>query len=98
MPEPEAERPPMRTQPRPRRKGWRLLGRALLGALALLVVALLGAVIWLHTGAGERSVAGIVVSQVKGAIRGDLRLGSVQVGGFLHVCVDGIELRDPEQH
>src|SRR5690348_1663963 len=98
MPEPAREPAPRRPPPRPGRSGLRLLGRALLLlplALALLVLAL---VIWLHTGSGRRTVASVAMKQARGALAGELRVGEVRIGGFLQVCVDHVELLDPDGH
>ncbi|MGE5049880.1 MAG: hypothetical protein ACM3PC_14975, partial [Deltaproteobacteria bacterium] len=75
-----------------------MAGIAVLSLVALLVLALVAGVIWLHTGRGAATVAQLVTSETRNAIQGDLRVGAVHVGGFLHVCVDGVELRDPEGH
>src|SRR5438552_9260552 len=75
--------------------------KILIGALALLGVILLAVIaliIWLHTGMGERTVAGYVAGKARDAIKGDLRVRGIEVGGLLHVCVDDLELRDPDGH
>ncbi|HET7788903.1 MAG TPA: translocation/assembly module TamB domain-containing protein [Myxococcales bacterium] len=68
----------------------------MLSLVGLLAVAVIAAVIWLHTGAGAAQVARLVTEKARGAIQGDLRVQAVHVGGFLRVCVDGVELRDPD--
>ncbi|HEY5676688.1 MAG TPA: hypothetical protein VIR81_07885, partial [Myxococcales bacterium] len=70
----------------------------MLSLVGLLAVAVIAAVIWLHTGAGAAQVARLVTEKARGAIQGDLRVQAVHVGGFLRVCVDGVELRDPDGH
>ncbi|HUJ26383.1 MAG TPA: translocation/assembly module TamB domain-containing protein [Myxococcales bacterium] len=95
---PTSEPPRRRTQPRPRRSGWRLLGRAVLALVGLVALAVAGVLVWIHTPPGERAVARIVSGQAKAAIAGDLRLGEIRIRGLLRVCVDGIDLRDPDGH
>ena len=102
-PEPfiEPARPRPRPPPAPRsgwRKAARVVGIAVLSLLGLILLAVVGGIVWLHTGRGAATVGRFVTSEARNAIQGDLRVRAVQVGGFLHVCVDGVELRDPEGH
>lgn len=102
LPEPEYEPPRRALAPRPERSGWRKARRALwIGAAGLfgfLLLALIAGVIWLHTGGGREELGRFVANEAKNAIRGDLRVQAIQVGGFLHLCADGVELRDPDGH
>lgn len=75
-----------------------MAGIAVLSLVALLLLALVAGIVWLHTGRGAATVAQLVTSETRNAIQGDLRVRAVHVGGFLHVCVDGVELRDPDGH
>ncbi len=94
---PLLSRPPPRKPPR---SGWRKAGRVLfivLGTLlSLLVLAIGGALVWLHSGGGREELGKLVTSEARNAIKGDLRVKDIRVTGFLDICVDGVELRDPE--
>ena len=43
-----------------------------------------------------RKLAGIVTDEARGAIRGLLSLRSIEVRGFLTICADDVDLRDPD--
>ena len=62
------------------------------------MLAIVVALVWLHTGSGAEKLGRYVTDEARNAIEGDLRVGAIHVGGFLHVCVDGVDLRDPEGH
>jgi translocation and assembly module TamB len=95
-------RPPLSPPPpqKTRRAGWRKAGRLLLiifgTLLSLLLLAVVGGLIWLHTGGGRQELGELVTSAARNAIKGDLRVKAIRVTGFLDLCVDGVELRDPE--
>lgn len=89
--------PPRARLPVRRRRG-RSVARVLLLLVGAVVVLFAGALIWLQTGAGERTVARFAARQAQKAIEGELRLGEVHVSSFLRVCVDGVDLRDPDGH
>jgi translocation and assembly module TamB len=101
-PEPSYEPPRPQVRPRPPRSPWRKAGRRLgIGILALFGLVLLAigvAVVWLHTGRGAEELGRYVTNEARNAIQGDLRVEAIHVSGFLRVCVDGVELRDPEGH
>ncbi len=85
--------------PRPR---WlrALAGLGLLATLALGVTALAlgGGYALLHTQWARKKVAAELVSQAKGALQGKLSLGEVRLSGLLDLCIDDVDLRDPEGH
>src|SRR5262249_35566382 len=86
--------------PRQLRPRWRKAGRALwigfFSLLGLVVLAVVGALVWLHTSGGRETLGRFVAEQARSSIQGDLRVKQIRVGGFLDVCVDGVELRDPD--
>ena len=96
LPGAPAVRPPA---PRRRSRG-RRIGRALgLGIAALFGFVLLAIVlglVWLHTGSGARTLGTEVAKQAQLAIQGRLAVGRIDVRGFLELCVDGVDLRDPD--
>ncbi len=102
LPEPvyEPMRPP--PQPRPPKPAWRKAGRilciALLSVLGFVVLAVVVALVWLHTGKGGEELGRFVAHEARLAIAGDLRVRDIRTGGFLHLCVEGVELRDPQGH
>jgi translocation and assembly module TamB len=77
-----------------------LLGLGLAAAVALGVAALLlgGGYALLQTKWAQQRLAAEVVSQAKGALQGRLSLGEVRLSGALHLCIDDLDLRDPEGH
>ena len=99
-PEPvyEPARPPRREV----KPGWRKAGRVLwIGILSLLgfvLLAMVVALVWLRTGTGTEELGRFVTHEASLAIQGDLHVRQIHVGGFLHLCVDGVELRDPDGH
>ncbi|MGZ6143563.1 MAG: hypothetical protein ACXWLM_09495, partial [Myxococcales bacterium] len=99
-PEPVYERP--RPPPRELKPGWRKAGRTLwiafFGVLGFVVLAIGAALVWLHTGRGAEELGRFVANEARNAIAGDLRVKEIRVGGFLHICVEGVELRDPDGH
>ncbi len=100
--EPAVDPPRTPSPPRPRRTALRRVGRAvgivLLSLLGFLVLAIVAAEIWLHTGSGAEELGRFAANEVRAAIQGDLRVREIRVGGFLHFCLEGVELRDPEGH
>ena len=102
--QPEPVYQPTRPSPRPRppkaawRKVGRLLGIALSSVLAFVVLAVVAGLVWLHTGRGAEDLGRFVAHEARLAIAGDLRVRDIRTGGFLHVCVEGVELSDPEGH
>jgi translocation and assembly module TamB len=75
-----------------------VVGIALLSLLGFVVLATLAAVVWLHTSNGGEQLGRFVANEVRSSIKGDLRLKDIQVRGFVRVCVQGVELRDPDEH
>jgi len=75
-----------------------VLGIAGLSFLGFLILAVGVAVVWLHTGTGRETLGRYVANEARNAIQGNLRLHDIVVSGFLRVCADGAELRDPEGH
>jgi translocation and assembly module TamB len=96
-PQPPSPRPPRSLKPR-----WRRVGRILcivsLSLLGFTLLAVVGALVWLHTGTGAEELGRFVANEARNAIQGDLRVRALRVGGFLRVCADGVELRDPDGH
>ena len=86
-------RPPLR--PRRRRAG-RVIGIGAASLLGAVLLAIVVALVWLHTGTGARKLADVVVGQARDAIRGNLAVGSIEVRGFLTICADRVDLRDPD--
>jgi translocation and assembly module TamB len=101
-PEPVVELPPPARAPRPRRTGWRKAGRVLLisigSVVAFVVLAVVALLLWLHTGTGAEELGRFVANEARTAIAGDIKVRDIRVGGFVHVCLDGAELRDPVGH
>ncbi len=101
-PESSYEPPRPAPQRRSRKSVWRRAGRgiaiAVASLLGLLALAIVAALVWLHTGRGSGELARYVASEARNAIQGDLRIGAIHVGGFLRICLDGVELRDPDGH
>ena len=99
-PEPVHERP--RAPPRELKPGWRKAGRVLwivfFSIAGFVVLAVVGALVWLHTGKGAEELGRYVTNEARSAIQGELKVKGIHVGGFLHVCVDGVELSDPDGH
>ena len=102
-PEPVYEPPPQwRPEPRPLKPGWRKAGRILLislgSVLGFVLLAIVAALVWLQTGKGAEELGTWVTHEARNAIEGDLKVKDIRMGGFLHVCVEGVELRDPKGH
>jgi len=89
-------------EPRYLKPRWRKAGRILwivaLSLLAFFVLLTAGLLVWLHTGGGAETLGRSVANEARNAIEGDLRVRAIRVRGFLRVCVDGVELRDPDGH
>lgn len=66
--------------------------------LGILLLTLGGALVWLHSGSGRDKLGKLLTNGASNAIKGDLRVKDIRVTGFLNLCVDGFELRDPEAH
>ena len=92
--------PPAPRAAAPRKAGWRKAGRILLLVLGALVgfvlLVIVGALLWLHTGAGREELGRFVGYQARNSIKGDLRIRNIRITGFLDLCVDGVDLRDPD--
>ena len=71
---------------------------ALFSVLGFVLLAIVLGLVWLHTGTGADELGRFVANEARNAIAGDLKVKDIHVSGFLHVCVDGVELRDPEGH
>ncbi len=69
-----------------------------LSLLGLVVLAVVVALVWLHTGRGAEELGHYVANEARNAIQGDLRVQAIHVSGFLRVCVDNLDLRDPDGH
>ena len=93
---PTADRPP----PRLLKPGWRKAGRALiavtLALAAVLTVAIVGALVWLHTGNGSEQLGRFLTQEAGNAIQGSLKVRALHVTGFIRICADGVELHDPD--
>ena len=93
--------PPPRPPPAKQKQAWRKAGRvlaiALLSLLGFVVLAIVVALVWLRTGTGADELGRFVTNEARSAIAGDLKVKAIHVDGF-HLCVDGVELRDPEGH
>jgi translocation and assembly module TamB len=102
LPEPSYEPPRPRQQPRYVKPGWRKARRviwiAALSLLGFVVLAIVAALVWLHTGSGSEELGRSVTKQARNSIEGDLRVGAIHVSGFLRICVDEVDLRDPDGH
>src|SRR2546425_10845983 len=83
----------MRRRRRPALRGIGVAAAALLGLVLLAIVA---ALVWLHTGTGARKLGEVVTEQARNAIRGHLTVRALEVRGFLTICADGVDLRDPD--
>ena len=92
VPRPGARLPPAR----PGRGPLRWIGLGALALLGLVILAIVVAVVWLHTGAGARKMASVVVDDARGSIRGRLSVRTIEVRGFLTICADDVDLRDPD--
>ncbi|HEX4382069.1 MAG TPA: translocation/assembly module TamB domain-containing protein [Myxococcales bacterium] len=81
---------------------WRRIARLAvivgLAVLAFLLLAIGAGLVWLHTGNGAEELGRFVANEARNSIAGDLKVKGIQIRGFLHVCVDNVELRDPENH
>ncbi len=101
-PEPayEPHRPP--PEPRPARRRWRKAGRILwivaLTVLGFVLLSIGAALVWLHSGTAGEELGRFVANETRNAIEGDLRVRALTVRGFLRVCAQGVELRDPQGH
>ena len=89
LPRPEA-RPPTRRRKR------RVLRRALAALLGLVLLAIVVALVWLHTGTGARKLGAVLTEEAGNAIQGRLTVRALEVRGFLTICADGVDLRDPD--
>jgi translocation and assembly module TamB len=69
-----------------------------LSVLGFVVLAVVVGLVWLHTGRGAEELGRFVAHEARLAIAGDLRVREIRTGGFLHLCVEGVEVRDPEGH
>src|SRR5438874_3995019 len=83
----------MRRRRRPALRGIGVAAAALLGLVLLAIVV---ALVWLHTGTGARKLGEAVTEQARNAIRGRLTVRALEVRGFLTICADGVDLRDPD--
>src|SRR5215470_13687369 len=86
----------MRPPPRRRRGPWRWVGLGALAFLGLVVLVIAAAVVWLHTGAGAQKVASFLVAQARDSSRGQLAVRTIEIRGFLTICANDVELRDPD--
>jgi translocation and assembly module TamB len=101
LPEPSYEpaRVPRPEYRRPRKgKARRILWIGTLSLLGLLLLAVVGALVWLHTGRGAEQLGRYVANEARNSIQGDLRVQAIHVSGFLRICVDQVDLRDPDGH
>jgi translocation and assembly module TamB len=94
-----APRPPVKAPVKPL---WRRIARLAvligLAILAFILLAIGGGLVWLHTGNGAEELGKFVANEARNSIAGDLKVKGIQIRGFLHICVDNVELRDPENH
>src|SRR5258708_40123894 len=93
-------RPP--PQPRPLKPAWRKAGRivciALLSVLGFVVLAVVVALVWLHSGRGAEELGRFVAQEPRLPIAGHLPVRDIRTGGFLHLCAPGVEGREPPGH
>ncbi|HEY2031681.1 MAG TPA: translocation/assembly module TamB domain-containing protein [Myxococcales bacterium] len=75
-----------------------MLWLVFLSFLGFIVLAIGSALVWLHTGSGAEELGKLVTDQARAAIQGDLRVRGVQVRGFIRICAQNVELRDPDNH
>jgi hypothetical protein len=73
-----------------------VIGIALGVLFGLVLLAIVGALIWLHTGGGAATLGRIVTREAANSIQGQLRVANIEVRGFLSICADGVDLRDPD--
>ena len=91
-------------RPTPQPPVWRGPGRRVLRGVwiglaavaGLVLLAVVVALVWLHTGGGARELGRVVTDQARQAIQGSLSVRSIEVRGFLNICADGVDLRDPD--
>jgi len=69
-----------------------------LSFLGFVVLAIGSALVWLHTQSGIEELGKLVTDQARAAIQGDLKIRGVQVRGFIRICAQNVELRDPDNH
>ncbi len=90
----EPQSPPQ--APSPRRRRWpRRVAFVLLGLLALLVLLLGGALLYVNSSSGEERIRNLVVEGANGALQGKLGWESLEVQGDRFVF-RGLKLFDPE--
>ena len=92
-----AHRPPPAAQKRAWRKVGRVLLIALFSLLGFVLLAVVVGLVWLRTGTGADQLGRFATNEARNAIAGDLKVTAIHVDGF-RICVDGVELRDPEGH
>ena len=81
-------------RPTPQPPVWRGPGRRVLRGVwiglaavaGLVLLAVVVALVWLHTGGGARELGRVVTDQARQAIQGSLSLRSIEVRGFLNIC------------
>jgi translocation and assembly module TamB len=94
---PRPPEPPRYLKPR-WRKAVRILWIASLSVLGFVLLAIVSALVWLHTRSGAEELGRFVANETRNAVEGDLQVRALQVGGFLRLCALGVELRDPQGH
>jgi autotransporter translocation and assembly factor TamB len=80
------------------RKAGRVLWLVFLSFVGFLVLAIGAALVWLHMQSGAEELGKLVTDQARAAIQGDLHVRGIQVRGFLRICVQDFELRDPDRN
>jgi translocation and assembly module TamB len=82
--------------------GWRKAGRILwivfFSVVGFVGLSILGLAVWLHTGGGVEELGKFAANEARNSIQGDLKIKGIQIRGFVRVCVQGLELRDPDNH
>ena len=74
----------------------RVSGLVVAVLLAVVIVAVGAGYLWLHTEKGSEELGRIVTHEAQSSIKGELRLRGLRVSGFLDLCVEGLDLRDPD--
>ena len=88
-----ADRAPKRGKPRGWRRALRLLGRGLLGLVALVVLLVAWA---LHTDSGRDVVRRVALRVVNGTIAGELQIDRLEHLGLDGIVCRGVRLLDPQ--
>ncbi|HKC61690.1 MAG TPA: translocation/assembly module TamB domain-containing protein [Myxococcales bacterium] len=75
---------------------FRVAGIASAAVIGVVLLGIVVALAWLHTGGGAHQLGELVTGKARGAIRGNLTVRGIQVRGLLTICADQVDLRDPD--